>query len=1052
MTAQELVSTIHAFLASADHSATSGMADTARDYARLCQDTNAALMQCAELIGKGDFDAAEHLETSVKPPLSTVAASLELGEVRQAWLDICELYEWPLPPAVDTKSLAILNDAPFAKPGLEALARKWRGIARNGSLREKLRLIRQIVQTDGGDTPQWRANLTTLESAAVPVITREAEQALSSGNLSHLRTLHTEIFALELNNRIPHDTLASFETALHRHAIEETAKYMEEVLASLGEAYAAQDEADVARLLKLWETKSGSPLFTPSVEQLTQVQEAKAWLKGIHDEQARDNLFQDKLAGLREAMDTERPFGEVTALYQALKRLERPLPDGDEVAFNAYSSRCALSEHRRHVRICLFGTLSALSIAFLLLCGLRAYQRRTVLRETRAVLADALDAGNASGALRIFNDAAARHDCVTGDAPCEAITAEAQRRVNAFLDKLTALEKMTATFQGTDEARAEAPDVLTEADTMRNTLRETEAFARTQSSLADSGRATAVFTAANELLDAHSALVATAQKQRDELFDRECNALSVSLKDAQDSIQAKDQGMNLTQPDITAFQNVILDAENRFAKLKTARISKQHLRQWESIIDSQLHIARESTGIFLDNIDLMQTLDRPVGFDSFIFTLEQLPVKSTLLAEFYAAAISMAPVWKHIGEAAAALAASPLMLFSDSAASAVMVPDSPFAADLTMAGLAPGGEAAALASVNGIAHSLRENLLPSIDVYELIFRNEVGKTFYFYANAGKSPVLERKTTGELKSIMLNPLNCAIPGKVLFGVLLGKTPEGNTAFLPNVIPTNALKLPKTFTSLTNADIAGNNVTFSKSLHSRHLLNTLADIQSAELAAVEAALFTSLQTLADDSSMNPYMQRAIALSTMKMLLACRPLNALPIQDAINKLTAAIGRANWDAFKPTEATEHETEIDNINNAMKQLKALRTQCAFYKKLYLIALSRLLTPAAVVIRHNAGNSSLFRLRETPSHELWSVTTEDNTTTFRYFRTDNGELDVFIKAAPPGTVLFAPTSHAMPDTARLTDELTTEAASLNLPTITWPASWPTPLYKNRYPE
>jgi hypothetical protein len=190
---QNIADQIRAFVTAADQTKTPELVDLAAAYASLCNETNARLRRCTDLIHRGLRAEATHLADE-HPVLLEVVAALDLPEAAE-WASVCATYELVRPPPLLMEAAQELNEAYALAQPAEALLYRLRRLALDrGPLTERIAVMRKLSKIDT-TSMFWDQDIQTFETVRLKEIKVESARAIESNDGPALARLLAEVNA-----------------------------------------------------------------------------------------------------------------------------------------------------------------------------------------------------------------------------------------------------------------------------------------------------------------------------------------------------------------------------------------------------------------------------------------------------------------------------------------------------------------------------------------------------------------------------------------------------------------------------------------------------------------------------------------------------------------------------------------------------------------------------------------------------------------------------------------------------------------------------------------
>lgn len=434
----EIIRDMELLLSSPDQSNTPRGRQLAEMYAEICSDVNSSLAECRSLFRMGAYTEARKLNTRATPSFVDRYYILNFSR-RNDWLRLCNLYNWSVPPELDSETVAQLenNEDETVELTIAELQDQWRRIIRDGSLREKLILARKIYALDPSSV--WRSNLLNVERPWVNALKKEADEALEEGRAGDLAELYNELISPELLQKVPPSSLAKYQDLVTQNSREKIETEKKELLDEIAACYAAMLLPELGSALSRWNALESNPLFTCTQEERLQLNDARTFLLEQQAEANAKELFTSLQNQLEELLNTEADPKEIDRVYHSLQQLDRPIKPLLEERMNDLYARLALEAKRRHVRRCVYWGFSVALFAALIFTGIYLVQQEREFRNDSTKIRTLINNFQFETALEYCTEIAKERPSIAKRPGIVALRKEAEQ-------KLAEARKMQETF------------------------------------------------------------------------------------------------------------------------------------------------------------------------------------------------------------------------------------------------------------------------------------------------------------------------------------------------------------------------------------------------------------------------------------------------------------------------------------------------------------------------------------------------------------------------------------------------------------------------------
>lgn len=435
----DLIRELEQLLSCADQSNTPHARGLAETYAEVCRDVNASLAECRTMFRMGAYAEARKLNSRATPTLVDRYRILNFS-LRPDLIRLCMLYNWSVPPELDSETVAMLENKEDEKREITIteLQDQWRRIIRDGSLREKLILARKIYALDQSSV--WRSNLLNVERPWVNALKKEADEALAEERAEDLLEIYQELISPDLIQRVPESALAKYQELVSRRNREQVEEQKKALLDEIAGCYAAMLLPELEDALGRWNAFESNPLFSITPEEKIQINDARTFLLEQQAEATRQEQFRSTQNQLEQLLNSDSDPGEIDRVYHSLQQFDLPIKPLLEERVSDLHTRLELEAKRRHVRRCVYWGVSALFLAGLIFTGIILFQQERDFRQDSEKIRTLIDNGQYESALEYCQQITQERPSIAARPAIEALRKEAE-------DKLAEQNKIRETFE-----------------------------------------------------------------------------------------------------------------------------------------------------------------------------------------------------------------------------------------------------------------------------------------------------------------------------------------------------------------------------------------------------------------------------------------------------------------------------------------------------------------------------------------------------------------------------------------------------------------------------
>jgi len=320
---EQVIAQIRRFLESGPRELTPAVRELAERYAAQCAEVDDRLRQCRTYLNRGLRSEAVNL-AETPPSVLELAAILDFLGV-EAWREFCADNDLPVAPLIAAEVVSRLNEAYMQEDLLGSLLSEYRKLARRGTLKQKIPLLRRLARLDP-DNSNWRQDLVRFERARQEELAQEIDAAVKGEDEGLLTALREEVESAEWAVK-PHASLAD---RLRRRLTESRTAAAQargkEVAREAWEAYSALDVVRVSDALREWDALLEGGHFLPPPEAAGRVSEARGWFEDEQYRRAQDREFKRAVNALVGALDENVGAAELERRVYAVNKFNREIP------------------------------------------------------------------------------------------------------------------------------------------------------------------------------------------------------------------------------------------------------------------------------------------------------------------------------------------------------------------------------------------------------------------------------------------------------------------------------------------------------------------------------------------------------------------------------------------------------------------------------------------------------------------------------------------------------------------------------------------------------
>jgi len=299
--------------------------EIAKEFSELSRKVSDLLDECRSLLEQGLGQEAASLAGSQEPSLSRQFELLNFDGLSD-WRELCQIYEWSVPPKLDGEILEKLTVMSADAKNLQPLLNAYRMVARTEDVRAKVLLLRRLVRADA-KSQEWRNMLLQQEEIWQKRLINEAKHAIIDKQYDSLQELLQKINDPEWSVKCPEQVTRKIEQVLEQHHLEELKKQAEKCLNSINEAYGNFEFDSLGAALGEWRDLSSLAGYQPDETEIRQVKEAEEYYLQQNKERNEEARFQALAERLRQGLENAAPQENLDMIYNQISLTGRQLPE-----------------------------------------------------------------------------------------------------------------------------------------------------------------------------------------------------------------------------------------------------------------------------------------------------------------------------------------------------------------------------------------------------------------------------------------------------------------------------------------------------------------------------------------------------------------------------------------------------------------------------------------------------------------------------------------------------------------------------------------------------
>lgn len=376
----------------------------AERYGACCAAFNAAAAECQGMLRRNMVAEARQYAETREPPLARQVQLLHFPE-RPEFMELFRMYGWPAAPEPQIDVVRELSQNATAMEGLAPLLNAYRQLARNGTVAEKVAVVRQLAKKDQRQKAQWLELLRPLEEARFNELADKAKKAILAKDYPTLEAVHAELSSPDWVRQLPAAVLNKIKGIVDARRQEEFNARAAAAAEKVNDAYSALDYERLGAALGEWDDfmEARDPRFAPEEAIAGQVAEAREYHRQQTAEREEEAKFQNLSAELQRLLEEGAPLEEIETPATAIRMLGREVPEALEERYEELRAEAEEIRARRH-RLAILGIVAAAVAVIAVALGVVYWRMRNAQeQEWRAQIAAAIDDRKpAAGALTLL--------------------------------------------------------------------------------------------------------------------------------------------------------------------------------------------------------------------------------------------------------------------------------------------------------------------------------------------------------------------------------------------------------------------------------------------------------------------------------------------------------------------------------------------------------------------------------------------------------------------------------------------------------------------------
>ena len=381
------VNEINKLLNSSNQTDSTANRSLAHSYAEACVLLNNRINSCIGLLKDHNVEAAVS-EAKREPDIWTMAKNLQISQP-VVWRDLCELYDWDIPDAVNTAFLNRIKQELVTGNTLQPMLNYYRSHIRQMSVTDKVLLLRKIIKMEPGNK-QWTSDLKSLETEYILELESRAKAAITNHDADALTLIYEEITDPAIKNKIKEKMISGCKSKLEQFNGEALQEKGNKILLDIDNAYAMQEREELQAALSRWEEEiENHEYFEFSGLSVDRLADPRIWLEEQNAIIQKQKDYEQLINNFTIAMDNNESVENLETIYFKFNAYDEGVPFELNSRYNNIVENYQIQQNRRQ-RIIIVSSITAfICIAVIALLIVSHYQFQQK-RETRIVQLESL--------------------------------------------------------------------------------------------------------------------------------------------------------------------------------------------------------------------------------------------------------------------------------------------------------------------------------------------------------------------------------------------------------------------------------------------------------------------------------------------------------------------------------------------------------------------------------------------------------------------------------------------------------------------------------------
>ena len=349
---EQTIENVKLLIASGDLSDTPQLRRLHSECVRIFKDLKSNLEQCRIHVENGAIQEARQLNCSFEPSLTQVAEHLEFFKGSD-FFAICRDYGLETPGFPDERLLKLLSTpASTGEKHLHGLLQDYRKIARNGTMMQRIVLLRKIVNKLPNSS-RWNNDLISAERSRWQEIEREVEQLKGRDDCcSKLEELFREVSDPEWSIPPKEDVINNIRELLKPLQRARLNREVEARLQLLQDLWMERDLERLKAEFGKWNIFKTNPMIVLTGEQQQTVADIEKFCAMAAEEKRNQELCRELIRTIEQKLAEDVPFSALAGEYNQLQLMDCQIPPALTARLKSLEEEQRRCEHLHNVRQC----------------------------------------------------------------------------------------------------------------------------------------------------------------------------------------------------------------------------------------------------------------------------------------------------------------------------------------------------------------------------------------------------------------------------------------------------------------------------------------------------------------------------------------------------------------------------------------------------------------------------------------------------------------------------------------------------------------------------